>query len=120
MRRAIASILLALFSLPLIAPVLFADSVSDLPACCRRFGKHHCSTRGSGSPGGPVARAIQPKCPLFPNGSGVPAGSRTLLSKVQVTGELPVFGLAIPPATHSRPHVLLADSARKRGPPANL
>jgi hypothetical protein len=44
MRRAPAALLLILLSLPLIAP-LFASAPdeSQLPACCRRNGKHHCA-----------------------------------------------------------------------------
>jgi hypothetical protein len=44
MRRALAMLLVTLFSLPLIAPA-FASTSNDaqLPACCRRGGKHHCA-----------------------------------------------------------------------------
>lgn len=44
MRRAPAALLLLLLSYPLIAP-LFASGPdeSQLPACCRRNGKHHCA-----------------------------------------------------------------------------
>jgi hypothetical protein len=44
MRRACASLLLLVFSLPLIAPLLASTpDDSQLPACCRRGGKHHCT-----------------------------------------------------------------------------
>jgi hypothetical protein len=44
MRRVCASLLLPVFSLPLIAPALAsAPDDSQLPACCRRDGKHHCA-----------------------------------------------------------------------------
>jgi hypothetical protein len=74
MRRTVASLLLGLVSFPLIAPLLLADTDSDLPACCRRDGKHHCSM-GLGSVGsaetsmtdressGPAVNPIRPKCP---------------------------------------------------------
>jgi len=44
MRRTFAGLLVLVFSLPLIAPTL-APSLdeSQLPACCRRGGKHHCA-----------------------------------------------------------------------------
>jgi hypothetical protein len=44
MRRALATLLVMVFSLPLLAP-LFALTPGDaqLPACCRRDGKHHCA-----------------------------------------------------------------------------
>jgi len=44
MRRALAILLMLAFSLPLIAPALaFAPDESQLPACCRRNGAHHCA-----------------------------------------------------------------------------
>jgi hypothetical protein len=46
MRRALASLLLATISFPLIAGTLFADLESKVPACCRRNGAHHCSMTG--------------------------------------------------------------------------
>jgi hypothetical protein len=44
MRRVFAATLVVIFSLPVIAP-LFASTPdeSQLPACCRRNGKHHCA-----------------------------------------------------------------------------
>jgi hypothetical protein len=44
MRRWFASLLVLVFSLPLIAPALAsAPGDSQLPACCRRGGKHQCA-----------------------------------------------------------------------------
>ena len=44
MRRALAILLVTVFSLPLIAPALASTpDDSQLPACCRRGGKHHCA-----------------------------------------------------------------------------
>jgi hypothetical protein len=45
MRRAIALALVMLFSCLLIAPLLVPDDDANLPACCRRQGKHHCLMR---------------------------------------------------------------------------
>lgn len=44
MQRALAAVLVLVFSFPLIAPA-FASQVEEanLPACCRRDGKHHCA-----------------------------------------------------------------------------
>jgi hypothetical protein len=44
-RRAIAFSLMVLFSLTLIAPLFAPDADANLPACCRRNGKHHCMMR---------------------------------------------------------------------------
>jgi hypothetical protein len=44
MRRVPAALLLLALSLPLIAPLFaFGADESELPACCRRNGKHHCA-----------------------------------------------------------------------------
>ena len=67
MRRALATFLVAMFSLPLIAPVLLADTDSNLPACCRRGGQHHCAMSNIADQSfGTGMRAVQPRCPLFP------------------------------------------------------
>jgi hypothetical protein len=43
-RRLLAISLLLLFSFPLVSPLLAlsANPETNLPACCRRDGKHHC------------------------------------------------------------------------------
>jgi hypothetical protein len=44
MRRTFAAVLVLVFSLPLITPALApAPDDSQLPACCRRSGEHHCA-----------------------------------------------------------------------------
>lgn len=70
MRRAPAALLLLVFSFPLIAP-LFASGPdeSQLPACCRRNGKHHCAMAMAGMglvnvPSGYVV--VSEKCPYSP------------------------------------------------------
>lgn len=48
MRRILSISLLLLLMLPLVSP-LFAASTADMnvPACCRRNGKHHCMMRAA-------------------------------------------------------------------------
>jgi hypothetical protein len=41
--RIIAAALLLVFAGNTALPALFADPESNLPACCRRDGKHHCA-----------------------------------------------------------------------------
>jgi hypothetical protein len=64
-RRALASLLVALFGFPLIAPLLAASPESQLPACCRRLGKHRCEMASTTSTDGkPVLQASH--CASFP------------------------------------------------------
>ena len=46
MRRALASLLLAIWVAGICAPLLAAQP--KLPACCRADGKHHCASHSSG------------------------------------------------------------------------
>jgi hypothetical protein len=68
MRRAIAISLMMLFSWTLIAPLFASDADANLPACCRRNGKHHCMMRmmerRSGLQKG--FPSVSGKCPCFP------------------------------------------------------
>ena len=86
MRRALALFLLTLFSLSLIAPILFANTVSTLPACCRRNGKHHCGRADRSAEARirnePALKAIQPKCPLFPGSAVAPVSSPIILLRI--------------------------------------
>jgi hypothetical protein len=76
MRRVLASLLLAIISLSLLTPVLLANASSELPACCRRFGKHHCSMPSSPSPAGGVA--INASCPFQSHAPVLPANDHQL------------------------------------------
>ena len=125
MRRAFASLLLAVFSFPLIAQSLLANAVSELPSCCRRSGKHRCAmAEKSGrvaTPDGPALTAAQPKCPLFPAAQAVPAHSKTiLLSGVPGVGAPNLFSRTTARPDDRRPRIVLRDPVRKRGPPPSL
>lgn len=69
MRRAPAALLLLLLSLPLIAP-LFASTPDDsqLPACCRRNGRHHCAMSMAMGLANIPSRfvVVSEKCPYSP------------------------------------------------------
>jgi hypothetical protein len=70
MRRAIALLLMLVFSSMLMAPLFASDPEANLPACCRRHGKHHCMMQAvQGSDGPPGLTAVREKCPCFPVGT---------------------------------------------------
>jgi len=68
MRRAISLSLLLVFSWMLIAPLVAPDSETNLPACCRSHGKHHCNMRRMMRLGGSEKgfSTISEKCPFWP------------------------------------------------------
>jgi hypothetical protein len=122
MRRALTSICLTLLSFPLIAPLPPADTDSELPACCRRNGKHHCSMMAMAdqkSPPGPAVRAIQPKCPYYPAANAVPSEPNAALP-----GNFPAISAlffsrsAGRARTEAGYRISFSRSRQKRGPPA--
>jgi hypothetical protein len=128
MRRVLASLLLALFSFPLIAVVFASDSASQVPACCRRDGAHRCSMLGSmmgsmmdggmESPG-PAFQAIRPKCPFYPSTTVSPAETKVAIPR----SYLRIFGSSVcsqvaAVRAESRSCISFNRSHQKRGPPA--
>jgi hypothetical protein len=120
MRQFQAVLLLVSFSLSLIGPVVSADSESQLPACCRRNGKHHCGMKQADdelSSGRPI-NAIKRTCPDFPSGPSGPSGSKAPLLHRDDTIELSVLSH---PAGHvqteARYRISFSRSSQKRGPP---
>jgi len=68
MRRLFASFVLSAIGWSLVAPIALAATATAVQACCRRDGKHHCMSAGSGAPGtfgdGKLAvRGSQSSCP---------------------------------------------------------
>src|SRR5579863_7980448 len=115
-RRIMAGLLVAVFSFSLIAPALLAKEDSNLPACCRRLGEHHCTLAAS-----PGASFIQERCPHFPLGSASLAASES----AAVTPAQVVFAAIVShPAAHAQTEahyrVSFSRAWHKRGPPALL
>ncbi|SRR5216683_5210395 len=123
MRRFVAILLLLTFCSFLSAPLLAAssDPYSNLPACCRKDGKHHCMMRMmmKRDQTGTQVSNMPEKCPLFP---------KTMLA-ITVQGHLfvlPTSGtfyaaLRSHPAcyaqTEAHYRISFDRSRQKRGPP---
>jgi hypothetical protein len=122
MRRAPAILLMVLFSFSLVSPaMLVPDSDSNLPACCRRAGKHHCGMEASqvDSTSGPSLQAG--RCSFFPTAHAVPVSPSAGLTGASQTV---FFGLLAHPASRPQTDALCRSSysraGQKRGPPAFL
>ena len=116
-RRVLASLLLAVFSVLPLAPILLADD-SNLPACCRRLGAHHCAM---GSMDTHDASFIQQRCAQFPLGGAALAAS----GMASVTPSQVVFAAIVShPSAHAqteaRYRVSFSRAWQKRGPPTVL
>jgi hypothetical protein len=124
LRKLIAILLLAAFGLPF-APQLFAatgQSESNLPACCRRNGKHHCmmsaSEKREAASTKPEFRSPLDKCPYTP---GTVVTSRHhadgLAASSVVYAEL-LSHPSVRPQTESKWRIARDRSRSKRGPPS--
>jgi hypothetical protein len=124
MRRALALLLLAVIGLPLISPTLLANPRSELPACCRRDGSHHCAMAAvvdEASPATPAIGGLQPKCPFSPKPGVLPVDSRTGVVAVgsrTVPTDSIQFQIADPNC--GLPRIGARDAKQKRGPPPTL
>ena len=72
MSRFIAIALLVILNCDATLSALLAGPGSNLPACCRRDGKHHCAMLEmleKQENAGPSWKTVTTKCPLFPRGT---------------------------------------------------
>jgi len=118
MRRLLASGLLLLFSFSLSSPLILAlekDADANLPACCRRAGRHGCAMQGQSS-SGPAVQA--PRCASFPGAQTIPSSSKTALLQNLRTMVQGVPMQASPARqAESLRHVSFDRTGQKRGPP---
>jgi hypothetical protein len=123
MRRILATLLLGLFSVTLLPAALFADADSDLPACCRRGGRHQCAMSDMGDENAPgtTVRAARSRCPMFPESA---SGVTSTLEYTPSPSAGLTIALVCMPVAESQAEALFrvsfARSRQKRGPPSFL
>jgi hypothetical protein len=125
MRRALASLLLVLYSFLLIGPALLANGASNIPSCCRRDGKHRCAAMSKGDPDGasadPAIQTAAKRCPYFPKAAAVPAFSQIALTiAVRTTFGPPLTQSSIQRQSESLHHISFSRCRQKRGPPNKI
>jgi hypothetical protein len=124
LRKLIAIALLVVFGLPF-AQSLFAlttKSEANLPACCRRNGKHHCmmsmAERAQSLDDKPRIEAPKDKCPYAP---ATVAVSHHPTDGVATASAIYAELVSLPsvrPQTESKRRIAQDRSRSKRGPPA--
>jgi hypothetical protein len=124
-RRLLSTVLLLLFSLPLISPLLAltANSDANLPACCRRNGAHHC-TRVT-PPADPSAPGINlstipQHCPAYPAVITQARHGDLSFHAASLIFAGIVSHPTVKPQTQARARVAFDISRQKRGPPTDL
>lgn len=123
LRKLISILLLAIFGLPVVPQLLAATvkSGSNLPACCRRNGKHHCmlsaAAKYEGASAKPAFSAPLDKCPYAPAAISVSPHSTIGVSKSCVIYAEVVSHPSVHPQTESKRRISQDRSRTKRGPP---
>jgi hypothetical protein len=120
LRRLLSILLLAVFSLSFASPLLAlaTKSESNVRACCRRNGMHHCLEAASASSETPAFTAPTERCPYLP------AAISTIHSDTfsPATNQAIYAELSAHPAsaaqTESKFRISRSRSQQKRGPPA--
>ena len=121
MRRAIALLLMLVFSSLLMAPLFASDPEANLPPCCRSHGKHHCMMRRMQRPDGRSGiAALREKCPCFPAGTVAAHSWQFAPEPSRALYPAAVNALRVPAQTVPALAPFFFDSHPKRGPPAPL
>jgi hypothetical protein len=113
MRRIWATFLLGIFSLMLMLPAVY--STPNLPACCRRNGKHHCSMEAV-SHSGPSAQSA--RCAAYP-GAQSGAVFLAILTRPAAAGSSQITQ-PIAAARSQFAHDSYNRAGQQRGPPTPL
>jgi hypothetical protein len=114
MHRIVAMLLMAVLGISGAGAGVFADAAAKVPACCRRGGKHHCTSPGEATSGPALQSA---RCPSFPVAQSTPP-----ITIGVSTARAAVFGLVVAERPSLAAPVVLAHSFHRtdpsRGPPS--
>ncbi len=120
--RIIAATLLLVFAGNTALPALFADPESNLPACCRRDGKHHCAMMDMAGidqdDGEAYWKSTPQKCAEFPKcGAGLCAG-KIGPQRTSEIGPIVSSHLTVAAQTEVLYRISHSRCREKRGPPS--
>ena len=126
MRRAFAILLTMLVSFPLILPAFVSDPSANLPACCRKNGKHGCGMANMAGhsvsdSSQPSIQSVKTKCPFYPSSNSGPVSSIALNhDTAQLFFGEEISRPALQAQTEARYRISFDRACQKRGPPAFL
>lgn len=125
-RRLLAIAIVLLLGLPTVAPLFALGTGADpnLPACCRRDGKHHCMLEMSGMTSSASSKSqlktvmLTERCPYGSKSlPGTPHPDWSLSTSAAIFAGV-VAHPSVAPQTESQLRVSEDRSRQKRGPPS--
>ncbi len=119
MRRLLVILLAFSFSFPLLLPVIAGATESELPACCRRDGKHQCGMAARKASGG-EATFTKGACAQFPAGKSTVAERDNLILADAGGGETFAVAQAVAGAVQNSALAQFQRRESERGPPVRL
>ncbi len=127
LRRLLSIAILLVIAAPAIAPlfVLSATTGGDLPACCRRNGKHHCmmpEAQRAAMAEGREHRVAQvgERCPFQPKASPATRNLQTIADANSAVFAGLVIHPVPTPQSRCLQRISFHDSHQRRGPPSKL
>jgi hypothetical protein len=124
LRRLLSIALLAFLGLPFVTTLYgaTAESESNLPACCRRAGKHHCAAaiheHSLASVDDKGFRAPRETCPYYPASLLTPHHPDSGLAPAAAAFAAIVSHPTVQAQTESWARIARERSRNKRGPPS--
>jgi len=121
MRRALASLLLALFTYPVIALAVRSDDAPAVHACCRLAGKHHCGMDAvaQDATSGPALTPVRARCPYYPGPISFSGQfSAALAGRSGSFHAFSLSGVALSALTQAARADCSTAAHQKRGPPS--
>jgi hypothetical protein len=122
--RLCALLLIAALSMSPVMPLLYAESEAQLPACCRKDGKHGCATSKAKTPVLSTDVAMRSKviaCSQFSMGKSTCFGGKCVpVIQFESLGAPQVTIAATIAEMEARWRISLTRSSQKRGPPYSL
>ncbi|HLK18205.1 MAG TPA: hypothetical protein VKT81_04580 [Bryobacteraceae bacterium] len=120
--RFVASALLLILACDTTLPALLTSPESNLPACCRRDGKHHCAMmemlEKQQESAGPSWKTVAKKCPMFPRGTVASLTHESAPpASVRFADSLSTYS-AVKAQTEVLFHISHSRARQKRGPPS--
>jgi hypothetical protein len=124
MPRIVAAALLLIFAGNTALPALFADPESNLPACCRRDGKHHCAMMDMAGmdpdDGGAYWKSTPQRCGQFPKSGASLFVAKSGPSRTAAVGPIVSGHPTVAAQTEVLYRISHSRSREKRGPPSLL